>query len=75
MSKEWSLSREGSLSEEILCPGSVSVKRLSLSRWSLSRVSLSSRVSVRETPSHYEQTDACENITLPQTSFAGGKYD
>ena len=27
-------------------------------------------VSVREPPC--EQTDACENISLPQTSFAGG---
>ena len=22
-----------------------------------------------------KMTDACKNITLPQTSFAGGKYD
>ena len=25
-------------------------------------------------PSPGGQTDACENITLPQTSFVGGKY-
>ena len=32
-------------------------------------------VSVRETPSSPRgQTDACENITLPKTSFAGGNY-
>ena len=30
--------------------------------------------SVTETPSVDRITDACENITLPQTSFPGGKY-
>ena len=25
-------------------------------------------------PTPYGQTNTCENITLPQTSFAGGKY-
>ena len=30
-------------------------------------------VSVRETPFPCGQTDTCEIITLPQTSFAGGK--
>ena len=29
-------------------------------------------VSVREPPPSCGQTDACENITLPQISFAGG---
>ena len=75
MPKEWSLSREGSLS------GGFSVQGVSLLTGCIcpgglcTGGSLSSRVSVRETPSNYEQTDACENITLPQTSFAGGKYD
>ena len=31
-------------------------------------------VSVRETSSPRGQTDACENITFPQTSFVGGQY-
>ena len=47
----------------------------SLSRGSLSGgVPLSTGISVRETPFLCGQTDACENITLPQTSFADGKY-
>ena len=68
-----SLSR-GSLFRGSLCPGG------SLSSGSLSREvslprggSLSRGVSVRETPfSLCAQTDACENIILPQTLFAGG---
>ena len=39
------------------------------------RWSLSTGVSVRETPSPRGQTDDCENITLDQTSFAGGNDD
>ena len=45
----------------------------SLSRGSLSRGSLSTGVSVRETHPR-GQTDTCEIIALPQTSYAGGKY-
>ena len=81
LSKEVSVQRvsvQGSL-----CPGE------SLSRGSLSRGSLSKGVSVgtppqTETPSLHltpplppvnRMTDTtCENITLPQISFAGGKY-
>ena len=29
----------------------------------------------RMLPPVNKMTDACKNITLPQTSFAGGKYD
>ena len=35
-------------------------------------MSLPRGVSVRETSSPCGQTDICENIALPQTSFAGG---
>ena len=53
--------------------GSLSREEVSI-RGSLSRgVSVQGvSVSVKETPSPCGQTDACENITLPNTSFAGG---
>ena len=37
-------------------------------------VSRSTRGWVAPPPSVDRMTAACENITLPQTSFAGGKY-
>ena len=33
-----------------------------------------SQHALRQTPPVNRMTDACENITLPQTSFAGGNY-
>ena len=57
--------------ERGLCPGgSLSPGGEKVSVWgSLSRGVFVQGVSVRETP--HGQTDTCEIITLPQTSFAG----
>ena len=79
LSRGWSLCR-GSLSRESLSRGSMS------RGWSLSRgVSVQGMVSVqgisvqgvsiREPHPSCGQTDTCEIITLPQTSFTGGKYE
>ena len=67
----------GSLSEEVsvqrgLCTGGISVRGVSVQRGSLSRGGLGpGGISVRETPP-CGQTDSCEIITLPQTSFMSG---
>ena len=68
ISVQWGLCPGGSLSS------GVSVRGISV-QWGLCQgeVPVQGGVSVQGDPSPCGQTDACENITLPQSSFAGGK--
>ena len=79
-----SLSR-GSLSRQVsvhwgLCPGEVSVQGVSVQVFSAQGVSVQG-VSVQGVSVQWVSVqgglcpDACENITLPQTSFEGSKYE
>ena len=65
--------RRGSLSRDVSVPGVSVWGTLSLGVFVRKRGLCQEGGSLlTETPSPYQQTNAFENITLPQTSFAGG---